>query len=389
MNQPADDGTAEKLRPTMQELQGVIRYAWLDPCRDFAGAPPADLEAPATPSWQPTLHTYRIGHRRLFDAQILPVGVVSEALWFCDCIQYLPRDWPTTPWMAELAGCHLAQDAGGMSLACIDPWPTQRLPGRWCVLNDLVAHRNLAHFFADVLPQLVAIRRLQQESPDLHVLGRPERYANLRVLREAIVAEGWSARPEGSLSRAPRLRPDELLLQPLGFNGGVGFLTQRSPHWWMAADDLREGVLLLRTALQPDPDAVWRDHWLCFSRDLAAATEAPQGRVFSNYPQLLEQLSNAGVLVIDPGRHDIRQLQLLVAEARGFVGIHGAGLMNALLGRTGAQMIEIRPAGGCWRMVELLARIAGLTWQGVNCEGDPHKPGASVIPIEQVLEMIS
>jgi capsular polysaccharide biosynthesis protein len=75
--------------------------------------------------------------------------------------------------------------------------------------------------------------------------------------------------------------------------------------------------------------------------------------------------------------------------SRGFVGIHGAGLMNALLARTGARMIEIRPAGGCWRMVELLARIAGLTWQGVSCEGDPHQPGASLIPIEQVLEMIS
>jgi hypothetical protein len=372
-----------------REPSGAIGYAWLDPCRDFAGAPPA---APATrglPPWQPRLHTYRLGHRRLRDAQILPVGVVSERGWFCDSVQYLPRHWPAAPWLTELAGHRLVATEAGIHLYAAESWPTQPLPGRWCVLNDLVAHRNLAHFFADLLPQLVAVRRLQREWPDLQLLGMPERYANLRVLREAIVPCGWRARPAPPLSRAPCLRPEELLLQPLAFNGGVGFLGHPSDHWWMAADDLREGLHLLRGALQPDAAAVWRGHWLCFSRDLLAPTEAPQGRVFSNYPELLERLSNAGVLVIDPGRHDIRALQMLVAQARGFVGIHGAGLMNALLARPGAQLIEIRPAGGCWRMLELLARTAGLAWQGVSCEPDPHDSGTSVIPIEQVLERMA
>ena len=367
----------------------MIPYAWLDPCRDFAGAPIAVSEPTGAPPWQPHLHTYRLGHRRLREAQILPVGVVSEGGWVCDSVQYLPRNWPAAAWMAELAGHRLVASEGGIQLDVAESLPTQQLPGRWCVLNDLVAHRNLAHFFADLLPQLVAIRRLQAEWPDLQLLGMPERYANLRRLREAIVPCGWRARPAAPLSRAPRLLPEELLLQPVAFNGGVGFLGHPSNHWWLAVDDLREGLALLREALQPDAAGVWRGHWLCFSRDLAAPTEAPQGRVFSNYPELLVRLSNAGVLVIDPGRHDIRALQVLVAQARGFVGIHGAGLMNALLARPGAQLIEIRPAAGCWRMLELLARTAGLAWQGVSCAPDPQDPGTSVIPIEAILERIA
>ena len=144
----------------------------------------------------------------------------------------------------------------------------------------------------------------------------------------------------------------------------------------------------LAQRLAPDPAALWRGHWLCFSRDLAVATEAPQGRTFSNHAQLLEQLSNAGVLIIDPGRHDIRQLQLLVAAARGFVGIHGAGLFNALLGPAGARVLEIRPACGCWRTVEFLCRAAGLDWQPIACERDPLDPERSVIPIDAVLALL-
>ena len=345
--------------------------------------------APPLPGWEPQLHTYRIGHRLLNAGEILPIGVVSEGSWLCDSVQYLPMHWHRAPWMAELAGHRLEPAGDRVQLQRAEPWPTLQLPGRWCVLNDVVAHRNLAHFFADLVPQLVAIRRLQQRWPDLQVLGVPERYANLQVLRAALVPHGWQARPAAPLGQAARLQPDALLLQPLAFNGGVGFLGHPSDHWWLAADDLREGLALLREALRPDPAAAWRGHWLCFSRDLAAPTEAPQGRLFSNYPQLLEQLSNAGVLVVDPGRHDIRQLQALVAEARGFVGIHGAGLMNALLARPGARCIEIRPAAGCWRMLELLARMAGLDWQGISCAADPERPGHSRIPIEAVLDRMA
>jgi capsular polysaccharide biosynthesis protein len=145
---------------------------------------------------------------------------------------------------------------------------------------------------------------------------------------------------------------------------------------------------LLRQKLEPDPSAKWRSHWVCFSRDLHRNTEAPQGRTFSNYPKLLESLSNAGVLIVDPGQHDIRQMQLLVAGAKGFVGIHGAGLFNALLGEEGAKIIEIRPACGCWRDLELTCKVAKLDWTAVMCDPDISNPEQSVIPIATVLDLI-
>ncbi len=325
---------------------------------------------------------------------MLPVGVITAEGWLSDCVQYLPPQWSQAAWMQSIGGYRLLDPASSdkdqnpaapptLSLIDEEGTPEHPLPGRWCVLNDIVAHRNFAHFFHDLLPQLMAIRKLRQEWPELQVMGSVERHPNLRLLRELLLEGGWQPRPPHH-----RLRVEELVLQPLAFNGGGGFHANPSPHWWLAADDLRDGLEWLRRKLAPEANSLWRGHWLCFSRDLHLPTEAPQGRIFSNYAQLLERLSNAGVLIVDPGRHTIGQLQLLVAAARGFIGIHGAGLYNALLGEEGARVIEIRPACGCWRTVELFSQVAGLRWSGVACTPDPNAPERSVIPIDAVLSLI-
>lgn len=361
-----------------------IPYAFLDPRHHFQ-ANPGEPSAPATatPSWDLPLHTYSIGWRLERQATVLPVGVISEQGWLTDCLQYLPPQWPQADWLRNIAGYQLASSGDRVALLEQDAAAQRQLPGRWCVLNDIVAHRNLGHFFQDLLPQLMAIRRLQQQWPHLQVLGSVERLPTVRLLRELVLDQGWQPRPP-----EPRLQVEELILQPLAFNGGTGFLARPDNHWWLAQHDLCDGLQLLRRKLAPDPAALWRGHWLCFSRNLAAPTEAPQGRSFSNYPELLERLSNAGVLVVDPGRHGIRELQLLVAGARGFVGIHGAGLYNALLGPVGAKVVEIRPACGCWRCLELLALAAGFDWQPIQSDPDPSQPGRSRIPIEAVLAQL-
>jgi capsular polysaccharide biosynthesis protein len=374
--------------PALQMTSGARRspipYVFLDPNADFPGES-SSCRSQTAPAWTPTLRTHSLRWRLETDAIVLPVGVITAQGWLSDCLQYLPQQWTHAPWVRTQAGYRLEPTADGcVQLIDEHPLPLQRLEGRWCVLNDIVAHRNLAHFFADLLPQLVAIRRLRQRWPDLQVLGQTPIYPNIKLLRDLVLPGGWHPRPA-----AGRLQMQELLLQPLAFNGGVGFLSRPGEEWWLAVDELREGLQLLRQALAPDPAAVWRGHWLCFSRDLTAPTDAPQGRTFSNYPELLEQLSNAGVLVIDPGLFTSRQLQLLVAEARGFVGIHGAGLMNALLGTPGARLVEIQPACGCWRMLELLGRTAGLDCRVVRCTSDRSRPELSVIPIEAVLEQLT
>ncbi len=371
----------------------TINYGFMDPCLDFGEAPASDSTDFLPRPWPSTLHSYRLGHRLEQNAWILPIGVAIGDRWFCDCIQYLPKHWPQASWMANLAGLELVvhgdQTLGyQVRLEAAERLKPERLDGQWCVLNDLVAHRNLGHFFHDLLPQLVAIRRLKARWPNLQVIGNPERLRNLRILRELLLEQNWHARPARSLAQAAPLEVEELVLQPVAFNGGVGFFGRASSDWWLAIDDFREGLQLLRNALRPNPTAIWQGQWIFFSRDLAAATEAPQGRQFSNYPQLLEALSNRGVVVIDPGFHDIRQLQVLVAEAKGFVGIHGAGLFNGLLGRPGARLIEIRPACGCWRSLELLSLSAGHDWRLVACEADADKPGQSVIPIKAVLGLL-
>jgi hypothetical protein len=375
--------------PSGATTAGPIPYAFLDPRHHFqadefqAREHQPAASPPAAPPWDLPLHTYRIGWRLEPQATVLPVGVITQQGWLSDCLQYLPPQWPQAEWLGTIAGYQLVSSGDRLELRQQHAAPQRHLAGRWCVLNDIVAHRNVGHFFQDLLPQLMAIRRLRQRWPDLQVLGTVERYPSLRILRELVLDAGWQPRPP-----EPRVEVDELILQPLAFNGGIGFAARPSHDWWLALDDLRDGLSLLRQKLAPDPAALWRGHWVCFSRDLAAATEAPQGRHFSNYPQLLEQLSNAGVLILDPGCHGIRELQVLVAGARGFVGIHGAGLYNALLGPAEARVVEIRPACGCWRCLELLTLAAGLDWQPISCQPDPSHPGRSVIPIEAVLAQL-
>lgn len=185
------------------------------------------------------------------------------------------------------------------------------------------------------------------------------------------------------------LRVETLWLQAVAFNGGSGFHPHHQRGWYLALPEFREGVALLRDGLAlPDHATGFRQHWVCFCRDLEAATEAPQSRHFSNYPQLLEQLSNRGVLLLDPGRHDIRVLHSLLQHARGFVGIHGAGLANAFLAPPGCRMIEIRPHAGAWQMLELLGRAAGLDWRVSTAAQDPTDPEWSVIAIEEVLQLM-
>jgi hypothetical protein len=230
------------------------------------------------------------------------------------------------------------------------------------------------------------MHRLAGELGPLTLLASRETHANLGHLRRLL----WPGAVRFRRDLPASFGVERLVLQPVAFNGGVGFHPHHRRAWFFAIEDYREGLELLRGALHP-PSAgvVLQDHWICFSRDLAAPTEAPQGRQFSNYPQLLERLSNHGVLILDPGRHDIRALQGLIRRARGFVGIHGAGLANAFLAREGARMIEIRPHRGAWRMLELLGRAAGLDWQVVDASADPEDPGRSVIPIQAVLERLA
>ena len=365
-------------------LRGPIPYAFLDPRKDFADFQDDQSMPVGSLSWELPLQTYRLGWRSVKQALLLPVGVVTDQGWLCDCLQYLPPNWQQADWIQSVGGYQLSSH--GDDLHLIPPLIKEELPlgGRWCVLNDIVAHRNLGHFFHDLLPQLMAIRRLQQRWPDLQILGSVERQPNLRRLRELMLERGWQPRPSSGCHRV-----EELILQPLAFNGGIGFLGRPDRQWWLAVDDFRDGLKLLRSRLAPDTAAMMRDHWVCFSRDLHAHTETPQGRVFSNYPQLIERLSNAGVVIVDPGHYDIRQLQLLVAGARGFVGIHGAGMFNALLSGTGARVVEIRPACGVWRTVELTCLAAGLDWQHIVCAVDPDEPERSVIPIDSVMDLIT
>jgi hypothetical protein len=368
-------------RRHLEQAAALIPRGFLAPSVD-----PAPAAAPFP--WPEPLHTYRLSHHPASNTVVLPIGAIAEGHWFCDCLQYLPPGWPDAPWMQQVAGYRLERhdDSIGLRPAPDPSAALERLAGTWCVLNDIVGHRNLAHFFSDALPQLAAMRRLSSDLGPLTLLATRETHTNLGHLRRLL----WPGEVRFRSDLPASFRVERLVLQPVAFNGGSGFHPRHERAWFLALDDYREGLELLREELpQPSPSAALQDHWICFSRDLAAPTEAPQGRHFSNYPELLERLSNHGVLILDPGRQDIRALHGLISRARGFMGIHGAGLANAFLAREGARMIEIRPHGGAWLMLELLGRAAGLDWQVVDATANPEDPGRSVIPIQAVLESLA
>ena len=392
-----DPDLAAQALPLAERLLDIhpMQHEWITATRQqlaqAASFIPRGFLAPSTGSasvpWPEPLHTYRLGHQLTSNAVVLPIGAIAEGQWLCDCLQYLPPGWPDAPWIQRLAGYRLERLGESIGLRPVpDQEPAlQRLEGTWCLLNDIVGHRNLAHFFSDSLPQLAALRRLRSELGPLTVLASRETHANLGHLRHLV----WPGEMQAREDLPASFRVERLVLQPVAFNGGSGFYPQYQRTWSFALEDYRDGVQLLRGELhQPSALFTLQDHWICFSRDLAAPTEATQGRHFSNYSELLERLSNHGVLILDPGRFDIRDIHGLISRARGFVGIHGAGLANAFLASEGAEMIEIRPHGGAWLMLELLGRAAGLDWQVVDSASDPLDLSRSVIPIQEVLDRL-
>ena len=69
-----------------------LHYAYRDPRTGF-DLPAAWQDAPLdrrVPGWPHPLQTYRIGHERVRDARILPIGIAVGNAWLCDCLQYLP-----------------------------------------------------------------------------------------------------------------------------------------------------------------------------------------------------------------------------------------------------------------------------------------------------------
>lgn len=372
-----------------------IPYGYLDPLLDYdplPSWPDVSLES-AIPGWRCGLKTFRIGQKSVDDALVLPVGVVVEGVWLSDCVQYLPRHWQEAPWMQFIAGHRLVNDSAGLRLEPETPLPPVLLKGCWCVLNDFVGNRNMAHFFHDELPQLAAIVELRKAVPSLKVLARTSIHANINLLRELLLPGGLiDARPGGEIGAAPPLQLETLLLQPNPFNGGVGcFPSFERYMYWLAPNEVRAGLSLLRQSLEKrcNQHVGFAGHWICFSRNLHIATQAPQGRRYTNYPQLLETLSNNGVIVLDPGCFSILDLYGLINRARGFVGIHGAGLANALLASEGARVVEIRTPCGVNPSLELMGRTTGLDWHPVATPSASDGSERGVIPIETVMDLIS
>ena len=371
-----------------------IPYGYRDPFVDYDPLPSwrsTPLDA-VVEGWGYPLRTFRIGQKFVRDAVVLPVGVVVEGSWLSDCVQYLPPHWHEAPWIQHIAGHRLVNDAAGLRLEPETPSPPLVLEGSWCVLNDFVGNRNIAHFFHDELPQLVAIRELREADPLLKVLARPSCYSNITRLRELLLPEGLiDARPTGQMAAAAPLQLQSLLLQPLPYNGGVGCYPGFDGHtFWLALNEVREGLGLLRQGLEKQGrgNGGIEGAWICFSRDLNQVTEAPQGRQFTNYPEMLEILSNHGVIVLDPGHFSIPDLYGLISHARGFVGIHGAGLANALLASEGSRVVEIRTYCGVNASLELMGRAARLDWCCVDTPQAEDGSERGVIPIDTVMELI-
>jgi hypothetical protein len=372
-----------------------VPYGFIDPLEGFDSldsAPPLSLRDSVSGFDQP-LKTFNLTSLPQDHALVLPVGVITQGAWFCDCLQYLPPHWPDAEWMQRIAGHRLVRDSDGLRLEPEDLPAPLALSGAWCVLNDFVGYRNIAHFFSDELAQLAAIRRLRQHDPTLKVLARYATHPNINLLRELLVPQALvDARPAVAMGEAPLLQLERLHLQPIGFNGAAGFYpTFHTQEWWLALSDYREGLACLRQALDalfPANPGV-RGSWICFSRDLHRPTEAPQGRQYTNYPELLEALSNRGVIVLDPGLFSIFDLYPLIRSARGFIGIHGAGLANTFLASGGSRVVEIRTCFGVSRVLELLGKAADLDWRTIDTPPAPDGGDRSVIPIDKVLDLLA
>jgi len=368
----------------------MIPYAHLDPLCDYQPNPAAvvalvSLNGPVA-GWPLPLSRYLIGHRPVDDALLLPIGVIAAEQWFSDSIQYLPPHWCDTPWSQSFGGFDLARDGDRLGLRRRENRTEQRLSGSWCVLNDFVGHYNLAHFFLDELAQIAAIRDLQAEDPALRVIVRPSPHPTINLLRQLLLGDSTSPRPQDLAGEAALLRLQRLHLQPIATNTGGGFFPEFTPHWGLALAHLRLGLSQLHAALEPlAPTSGFAGRWICLTRDLHAATVAPQGRHFTNYPQLLEALSNAGAILLEPGHHAMTELYPLLSQARGFVGIHGAGLSNTYFGPPGSRVIEIRSFCGNSLSLELLGKAFGLDWRSLVATVSPDDSSQGWIDIDRVL----
>ena len=372
-------------------LDSLIPYGFLDPDDfkpsgsdpDAASSPPKHVSAcdyprhiPSPPEQEecvslralqlkgadvmPEARFYPMGSKVFQQGAILPVGAIGDGYWYSDCIQYLPKRWNCAQGVGWLTGAMPYLDRDNLLLRLPKALKEEHLQGDWCVMNDIVGHRNLVHFFADVLPQLMAIRNLRAHYPGLKVLVRQTSLPNLKLIYSLLLPECQVIRLSGQNTV---LRPNRLILQPLAFNGGVGFVPEFKANWWLALSAFQEGIAWLRTTLlERQIRSEFRGRWIYLSRNMEVLTQPPRGRNFTNHGALLEALTNRGVIVLDPACFAITALASLLSQARGFIGIHGAGLANTYLAAVNTPVIEIRPWKGSWRMVEFLGRCLHLDW---------------------------
>lgn len=245
---------------------------------------------------------------------------------------------------------------------CIPSRNVQIIEGAALLVGSPVG-RNYFHWLFEAIPRwLFARDRIDSDTRILVHELRP-------MERSALEAAGVPAERLFVLPEDENLLVEKLLVSPRGIQGSSGILPA-------GVDALRSIV----TSSTDEPgERLYVSRCGAFRRRVA------------NEDEVLDILSHYGFRGIQPGELSVEAQAREFARATMILGMHGAGLANAVFAPAGATVIELQPPGLDSGRVALywnLAAVAGHRCVQVICREADDQEGTKVMDRDMAVDVV-
>jgi len=243
--------------------------------------------------------------------------------------------------------------------------PPRRLAGTSALLGD-VGHRNIFHWFFDILPRASMLRRAGFPEPDQWIVPR----SSLAVVPELLRAAGVPT--DRCISMAPW---SHVSCDRLQFCTAPGRICEPQSH----------AVESLRVWLRPSSSA----------RNSRVIVIGRRGRRrLVNETALMAALSPFDPILVHLEGMPLSDQVNSVAGARCVIGPHGAGLAHMIHAQSGASVIELLPERYPNPSFFHLAGSCGLRYGCIRARAAPGSTGSPatqdiVIDTEEVCRLVS
>lgn len=314
----------------------------------------------------------------LDDVIVLPVGIIYKDMWISDEIHYMPKDWKTAHWMAASFENNIYNTPYSFSS------DINQLDGDFFYLDDMVGHRNFGHFIHDTCASYSIFNNAKKHFKGMKALFSTNSFENSKwILRNVYCDEPsdvffYDKKPFKVKKLIVPRRQSELVRYTDDHKWRLPRNSFRMFHeraLTLNPNTTNSGYKVFLHRYQKDKSEM-NDHEL----------ELAQGRFFNNMPDVLKNFADAGYLILEPGKLHQSDLLRLLSGADVVVGVHGAGLANAIFAKNQSTICEIYDANGTWRSLEALFKTLNFDFKSSTFRSNVDRTPIS-LDLTQVMEL--